>query len=260
MNIFEISKKLEDIFFEIEENGGEVNDEILKELEIHQEELKDKLDSYRKAYSYYKSQVEAAKAEETRIANVRKTYEKRNERLKDVMMNAVLEFGDTSKSGNKIVELPDAKLFTKSTSCTEFDEFRVMLLKTIPLQILETMYNNDTLNPLYGEYTDEQFLTDIKNKAVDTYPNQCAEILEAGESILTKDDLYAAKFTISVDVRLADLITHSKWKLLDSLFDSNETLNVDFNMSKTDIKSYLNTSIYHITFAKNKSGVSLVIK
>lgn len=48
-SIYNITTELEDIFLELEENGGELTPELEERLTITQDNLKSKLDSYRKA-------------------------------------------------------------------------------------------------------------------------------------------------------------------------------------------------------------------
>ena len=50
-SIYNITTELEDIFLELEENGGELTPELAERLAITQDNLKSKLDSYRKAYT-----------------------------------------------------------------------------------------------------------------------------------------------------------------------------------------------------------------
>lgn len=121
-NIYNITAELEDIFLELEENGGELTPELEERLAITQESLKSKLDSYRKAYTVLNLEAESCKKEEQRLAVLRKTKENNAERLKGVMLDAVITYGDLGKSGNKIINLVDSKLYTKNSKCVEIDE------------------------------------------------------------------------------------------------------------------------------------------
>ena len=69
-NLYKIDNHLQCIINEIEESGGEVSDETLKELEITQEELNKKLTSYCQVIQVYKNKLEAAKAEKKRINDI----------------------------------------------------------------------------------------------------------------------------------------------------------------------------------------------
>ena len=58
-NIYNITTELEDIFLELEENGGELTPELEERLRITQDSLKDKLDGYRKAYTMLNLEAES---------------------------------------------------------------------------------------------------------------------------------------------------------------------------------------------------------
>ena len=75
-NIYNITTELEDIFLELEENGGELTPELEERLAITQDNLKSKLDGYRKAYTMFNLEAESCKKEEQRLAVLRKTKEK----------------------------------------------------------------------------------------------------------------------------------------------------------------------------------------
>ena len=110
-SIYNITTELEDIFLELEENGGELTPELEERLAITQESLKSKLDSYRKAYTMFNLEAESCKKEEQRLAVLRKTKENNAERLKSVMLDAVITYGDLGKSGNKVINLVDSTLY-----------------------------------------------------------------------------------------------------------------------------------------------------
>ena len=54
-NIYKIQENINRIFIEIEENAGEITEEQLEQLNINQENLKQKLSDYNKAIQVYKN-------------------------------------------------------------------------------------------------------------------------------------------------------------------------------------------------------------
>lgn len=260
MNIFEISKDLEQIFFEIEENDGVITEELASRLEITQDEFKNKLDSYRKAYSYFKSQAETAKAEETRIAAVRKTYENRGERLKDVMLTAVQQYGECGKSGNKFVELADSKLYTRTSKVVELDTIEIAVIKDVALQLLQNSYNNYTLDKQYGGYNIDTFIEDINNKIKADYSELATQLIEKYGHLVTKDDLYAIKLNFKVVSPIAELLDSSKFSLMNALFDNENSLEVTPEISKSSVKTFLDSEMFDVTCANYVENTNLVIK
>ena len=67
-NIYNITAELEDIFLELEENGGKLTPELEERLAITQESLKFKLDSYRKAYTVLNLEAESCKKRRATIS------------------------------------------------------------------------------------------------------------------------------------------------------------------------------------------------
>ena len=115
-SIYNITTELEDIFLELEENGSELTPELEERLAITQDNLKEKLNNYRKAYTMLNLDAESCKKEEQRLAVLRKTKENNAERLKGIMLDAVIAYGDLGKSGNKVINLVDSKLYTKNSN------------------------------------------------------------------------------------------------------------------------------------------------
>lgn len=143
-SLYNIEKDLLDLFGEIEENGGEITEEQIELLNIKEEELKNKLENYHKAILSWKSDIDTCKLEEKRINSVRKKYEHRIDKLKNIMLNAVNTFGETGKN-NKFIELPTVRIFTKSSKAVEIDEERIALLINAMIGFVAEAYNNDCL-------------------------------------------------------------------------------------------------------------------
>ena len=143
-SLYNIENDLLDLFAEIEANDGEVTDEQLEALNIKEEELQNKLDNYYKAIQNWKADMAACKEEEKRIYNTRKKYENRIEKLKSIMLNTVNVFGTEGKN-NKFIELPTARIYTKSSKSVEIDEERTALLINAMIGFITEAYNNDCL-------------------------------------------------------------------------------------------------------------------
>ena len=62
-DIYKIQENINRIFIEIEENAGEITEEQLEQLNINQENLKQKLSDYNKAIQVYKNYNEGVSNE-----------------------------------------------------------------------------------------------------------------------------------------------------------------------------------------------------
>lgn len=254
MNIFNISRDLEDIFYQIEENGGEITPELEEQLAIKEEELHAKLDGYRRVHSKFISDAKACKEEETRIAKLRKSKEAQAERLKTTMLEAVQRFGATGKSGNKLVNLPDAKLYTKATACTEIDLNRSSILMQIFLDIYHTAWEQDTLDAQYGKMTNNELLEKINAKLVELYPNQEVELF-------TFEDLLGLNINFTFSYNLVELNGVDKFSLLNAWFDNDECADnsISAEVNKTKIKNMI-TDGCNISIGRIEKHDSLIIK
>ena len=254
MNIFNISRELEDIFLQLEENGGEITPELEERLAITEDKLYDKLDSYRRVYSKFMSDAKTCKEEETRIAKLRKTKENQAERLKDTMLAAVQQFGALGKSGNRVINLSDSKLYTKSSACTEVNLNRSNILMQLFLDVYHVAWSQDTLDGQYGAMTDARLLDLINDKYAKSYPDE--EVVP-----FTIDDLYNLKLNFSFSFNLSELNCTDKFSLLQAWFDNAEIngTSVSADIDKTTVKSRINKGD-DISIASVIYHDSLVIK
>lgn len=254
MNIFNISRELEDIFYQIEENGGEITPELEERLVITEDRLHDKLDSYRRVHSKLISDVKTCKEEETRIAKVRKTKENQAERLKDTMLAAVQQFGALGKSGNRLINLPDAKLYTKTSACTEIDMNRSTILMQIFLDIYHTAWEQDTLDGQYGNMSDIELIDRINKRLVELYPKE--EITS-----FTIDDIHSVKINFNFSYSISDLNRVDRFSLLNAWFDNDKLTNnfIEGDVNKTEVKNKIKGG-HDITIANIVEHDSLIIK
>lgn len=204
-SLFAISCELEDIFFEIEEAGGEVTEEILAKLAITEENLKQKLDGYRKAYTALNLEADACKKEEARIAAIRKTKENNAKRLKNSMYEAVVAYGETGKSGNKVINLVDSKLYTKKTEVVVINEDILLTFKDLVFDQFRELYNNDMLDisDTNVDSLDPQGFIDVINAKFKAEYSERAErmIKEYGRLFVVEDlMLINVKFETSIGI------------------------------------------------------------
>ena len=254
MNIFNISRELDDIFNQIEENGGEITPELEERLAITEDKLYDKLDSYRRVYSKFMSDAKTCKEEETRIAKLRKTKENQAERLKDTMLAAVQQFGALGKSGNRSINLPDSKLYTKSSACTEVDLNRSSILMQLFLDVYHVAWSQDTLDSQYGSMTDTKLLDLINYKYANEYSNEKFVPF-------TIDDLYNIKLNFNFSFNLSELNCTDKFSLLQAWFDNAEIAgsSISADVNKTSVKARINDGD-DISIASVVYHDSLIIK
>lgn len=225
-NIYKIQENINRIFIEIEENAGEITEEQLEQLNINQENLKQKLSEYNKAIQVYKNYNEGISNEIKRLQELKKTRTNRIEVLRNTMKNAVINFGTDGKSGNKIIELEDCKLFTKSTESVIENKERLDILRYEFIDYCRELYKNDLL--ITGDDIDVQGLIDSINA-------KC--IAERGENFIpfTIYDFICANIIFKFTVSLKNLIESNNY-LLQAYYGLDYSTGVDMDIDKNAVK------------------------
>ena len=251
-SLYEISDELLSIFNEIENNDGEVNEEQLQALEIAQENLQEKLASYKRAIRCWESDINACKEEEKRIKTARQVKENRIDKLKDRMLGAVLQFGYEGKPNKKgktnhFYELPDGRIFTKTTESTEINENRINILINLLIEICKENINS-------FPYDDEEFYEFILNNI-----NEKLHVFYEGQEDFTLIDLKSAIFNYNVEINIKDLILYY-YKFIKEYDELGlPFLGLSYATPKTIIKTMLDLE-ENLTIAKIKETQSITIK
>ena len=251
-SLYEISDELLSIFNEIENNDGEVNEEQLQALEIAQENLQEKLASYKRAIRCWESDINACKEEEKRIKTARQIKENRIDKLKDRMLGAVIQFGYEGKPNKKgktnhFYELPDGRIFTKTTESVEINENRINILINLLIEICKENTESLSINK-------EELYNDILNKI-----NEKLHLFYEGQEDFTIDDLNLLVFDYSVEINLKDLISKYSFNIADYDNMGIPFLGLSFVTPKSMLKLALDAG-NELSIAKIKETQSITIK
>ena len=103
----------------MEENGGEVNDEIIEELAIRRDNFQSKAEAYAKFILKLESETEQAAAEIKRIQTLKKAKENTVLRLRESLLSALMVFTEEDAKGIRRYETPLAKLSTRKSVAVE---------------------------------------------------------------------------------------------------------------------------------------------
>lgn len=194
-SLYSISEDILKIFNEVELSEGEITDEQYDALVIKQEELKTKLDAYVKAIKSWEADEKALKDEKKRFNDRQNIFKNRIERLKKAVLDAVLMFGEHGKT-NMFIELPNFRLFSRSSQSIEIDEARVhIFMEELERYVIE-LVNADILYT--GKDVDLQGILDCINANVRATHGEDFEPF-------TINDLIAMKINISQTASVYDL-------------------------------------------------------
>lgn len=103
----------------MEENGGEVTDEILEDLAIRRDNFTHKAEAYTKFILKLESEADAAAAEIKRIQALKKAKENTVNRLREHLLAALMVFTEEDAKGIRRYETPLAKLSTRKSQAVE---------------------------------------------------------------------------------------------------------------------------------------------
>lgn len=260
-SIYDINRELEDIFLELDENGGELTPELAERLEINQQNLYDKLDNYRKAYTKLSFEADNCRKEEQRIAVLRNTKQNNANRLKNVMLEAVINYGDCGKSGNKVINLDDSKLYTRNSNCIEIDEYVCNTFVDLVFEQLEELWNNDMLDPnVNGTLNDKEFIRVINEKLVSKYPVIAEKLKEETGGYFTINDLYAIDIKMELEYPLEFFLKMNNFDIVNTYFNHKIYINRIIDMNKVKLSNMIKNCKDRINIAKIISKPSLIIK
>ena len=212
MNIFEISKELESVFDELEENGGELTEELEEKLSIHQDEFRSKVDAYLSVIRNIESDIDCCDKEIKRLQNVKKSKQNTIEKLKTILVWSIDKFGDVNKSGNRYIDLGTSKVTIKSSN--------------------KVVVNEDYADSIISS-TFEELRSFNYTKEFDENPIK--DLISIPENRLN-----GITTTILVDIPLEDLYKDKGDSFIKSLFDYDACFKVKSNISKSILKDKIN--------------------
>lgn len=247
-NIFNIKQELLSIFDELEENGGEVTPELEEQLNITQEEFRDKIKSYSNVVKMLENDIIGIKAEKARLNDLQKSKEKTIERLKKIMIDAVELFGDTTKSGSKYLDYGTGKVSIRNTQVVEVEEDITDRFVNRFLTCLRWYQQNNQLDTI----TSSDVLEYCNSKS----PNEEDEEI----TILSEEDIAQIKADINLDIPISELLTTERGMKLAKALAEYSVFTCKAKVSKTDIKANAKENHTMPVFAKLVDNQTLTIK
>lgn len=229
MNIYQIKQNLLAIYDELEENGGELTEELEEALAVTQETFREKVKGYIDAIKQYNTDLDAIKVEQKRLKTLAESKGKVIDRLSKVIIDAIEEFGDTKVSKDKISKYIDygtGKVSIRQTQAVEVDEKCIERVTDDMSKLLRCAIDDNTLGYMTGLGT--QVLIDTVHENLENLPGY----------IIDKDDLKHLKVNISINVPAIGLCEGEEWFALKELAQ-NGIVTIKPAISKTELKPAL---------------------
>lgn len=250
-SLFNIKADLEAIFDTLDENGGELTPELEMALQVKQEQLVDKLNSYVEATKRIKYEVDLCKSEKKRVDEVKKRNETRLLAINKAIKEAVIRFGQANKSGNKFIDLGLNKVTVSPSRATVIDNEHIESMIEFSLEFLATKSDNGKLDELYE---DEAVLLSEMIAYLNIRMNE--EFEDCGEEEFTMSDLVGIQATYSFTAPLPEILINQS--IVESLFESKGT-SLTNATNATYIKQLSDAGI-STKFAKPSSDYTVMIK
>lgn len=252
-NIFNIQQELFDIFNQIEENEGELTPELEKSLKITQDEFKDKIQAYTAVIKQLEVDLAAIKDEKARLDSLKKSKEKTIERLKNVMRDAIMYFGDTSKSGTKFIDYGTGKVSLRKSESIELDDDKLKAFTNRFISYFSWLRYQNTFDQI--EFNCKE-ITDYCNQSHgDNYDE------DAVHPEFTEDDMSKIQADLDFRISLKDMITTEEGKsLMRAILNYNTAITAKPVVDKKAIKDEVKSDSIIPTFATYVVKQNVTIK
>lgn len=211
MNIWQIQQDLLAIFDELEENGGELTEELEEQLAISQENFRSKVESYTNVIKSVKADIAAIDQESKRLAELKKSKTAIVDRLSKVIIEAVDRFGDTAKNGGKFFDYGTGKVSIRNSQKVELDDDKAKCMANEYAKCIafENMLGNasNRENITYKEMI--QRCREHKNTNLDLIVDEPYDI--------TRGDIDYSSFDISITAGMEDMLCGQGYKAIKDL-------------------------------------------
>jgi hypothetical protein len=255
MNIWQIQQDLLAIFDELEENGGELTEELEEKLTISKENFRTKVEGYINVIKQVKSDIAAIDQESKRLAELKKSKNAVIERLTKVLVPAIQNFGDVSKSGSAFVDYGTGKVSIRNTQKVELDDDKLECMANEYAKCL-------SFERMLGGASNRENIT--KEELI----QRCKEHKTTNLDIVVDDpyditvgDIERAGFEITVRVGMEDMLCGEGYQAIKHLceeFSVDPTITP--KIDKTLLKACLVKNDEDVSFAKVVDNKTLTIK
>ena len=252
-SIYNIQQELFDIFEQIEENDGELTPELEEKLKISQDEFKDKINSYTCVIRQLENDLNSIKEEKVRLDAIKKSKEKTIERLKQIMLEAVQMFGDTSKSGTKFIDYGTGKVSLRKSESVELDDDKLKVFTNRFISYFNWLRYQNTFDQ-----------TEFDCKEITEYCNQ-AHGNDFDEDTIapdfTEDDMAKIQADLDFRISLKDIISTEEGRnLMRAILNYNTSVSAKPVIDKKALKDEIKSTSVCPTFATFVTKQSVSIK
>ena len=254
-SLFSIKAELQDIILQLEE--GEATNELVAKLGITEDNLKDKIADYLQVIKRYQYDVKECSDEVARVNQIKKTKDNTLRRLKDAVLEAVLMFGSTGKSGNKVIEGSTYKIYSRNTTTIVLDDIRISdIIRQFVDIVTEYLASTEIKESLSIEYLARIISAHMK---AETSPIEESEAEQSSFLDVTTDDIFAINTEITINICLSELANATNFNLAQWIGQNPHKVEFKSSTSKSAVAANLDLNA-DLTIAKQVPNTLLIIK
>lgn len=223
MNIFEIEVELRSIFNEIEDNCGEITPELEERLKIGETDFRQKVESYTNLIKTLSYECDAIKQEQKRLKDLYDKKDKQINKLKDVLITAIDEFGETNKRGVKYYSYGTGEVAITKTKAVDVNSD---ILEKVETSLINTLTFHKGCNSLdsFDIIKGDEMLS---NSDIDV------ALLPSNE------ELDNVNVTVDVTIPFKDLSNGKAVETLKEIVKYSDNYKLSTSISKTNVKPIL---------------------
>lgn len=252
-SIYNIQQDLLEIFDQIETNDGELTPELEEQLRISQDEFEDKIRSYTGVIHQLECDLSAIKDEKARLDAIKKSKEKTIERLKQIMLEAIQMFGDTSKSGTKFIDYGTGKVSLRKSESVEVDDDKLKVFTNRFIAYFNWLRYQNTFDQTEFDCKE---ITDYCNKASGNDFDEDAILPD-----FTEDDMAKIQADLDFRISLKDIIATEEGRaLMRAILNYNTIVNAKPVIDKKALKDEIKSTSVCPTFATFITKQNVIIK
>lgn len=231
MNIWQIQQELTSIFDELEENGGELTEELEQQLAISQEDFRSKVESYTNVIKSVKADIAAIDQESKRLAELKKSKTAMVDRLSKIIIEAVNKFGDTTKTGGKFFDYGTGKVSIRTSIKCELDDNKLECMANEYAKCIsfENMLGNASNRE---NITMEEMIQRCKE-----HKNANLDVIVDEPYDITKSDIELSSFDITIRAGMEDMLCGMGYQAIKNLaYAFNKDIIITPKVDKTRLK------------------------
>jgi hypothetical protein len=213
-SIFVIDKELQEIFAELEDNGGELTSELEEKLQLNGQEVTNKVKSYVSYIQQLNSNLNAIKLEQDRLDKLSKSKQKTITSISNLVLYAIDRFGNVDKKGKKFFDWGTGKVTTRKSVSVEVDTKKIEGVTNI----VKTTFDNAIYTGSIKQHSsiDEGAILDA------CYHHTADDQYNSPDPIeIDTEDIDDIVVDVTVPVTLRSLIDGNAYHLMSEIGDVN---------------------------------------